>query len=293
MRDLTDEPAHTVAKERSKVTTEGWGARLLALQDADGQWDGGTYIPAWAMDSEDFIPAWTSTTYTLLLLRELGLDPTTEEARRAISLVRDNSKWEEGGQDYFEGEVEPCINSMAIAIGAYFGEDVAPIIDKILAGQLSDGGWNCWAEYGATVSSFHTTLTVLEGLLAYERATGGSPEVTAARMKGQEYLLARGLLRRLSSGELIDPAFSQFSYPTRWKYDVLRALDYFRDVGGVPDDRLSEALDVVKDARGGDGRWLLQNTHEGAVHFVMEDGDGQPSRWNTLRAMRVLDWAGR
>ncbi|MCU1551529.1 MAG: hypothetical protein JWR36_2089 [Glaciihabitans sp.] len=290
MQDLVGEPADVVAKERSRVATEGWGARLLALQDADGQWDGGTYIPSWAMESAEFIPAWTSTTYTLMLLRELGLDPASEQARRAIALVRDNSKWEQGGQDYFSGEVEPCINGMAVALGSYFGEDVQGIVDKLLGGQLSDGGWNCWAEYGATVSSFHSTLTVLEGLLAHERGTGGSAEATAARLRGQEYLLERRLLRRLSTGEVIDPNWTLFSYPTRWHYDVLRALDYFRSVGDAPDDRVAEAIDVVVQRRGDDGRWRLQNTYPGAVHFDMEEGDDNPSRWNTLRAMRVLDW---
>jgi hypothetical protein len=290
MRDLGEEPAEVVADERSRVASGGWGARLLALQGADGQWDGGTYVPSWAAMTDSYVPAWTSTTFTLLLLRDLGLHPASEEARRAVALVRDNSKWEEGGQPFFSGEVEPCINGMAVAVGSYFGEDIQGVVDRLLAEQLPDGGWNCEAAKGSTRSSFHTTLSVLEGLLEHERATGGSAEVTAARLSGQEYLLERRLFRRLSTGEVVNPAWTLFSFPTRWHYDVLRGLDYLRSAGALPDERCAEAIDLVEKRRREDGRWPLQNPHPGRVHFDMEEGEGKPSRWNTLRAMRVLDW---
>jgi hypothetical protein len=289
MRDLQDEPGEVVAAERSRVATEGWGARLLALQEPDGQWDGGTYQPGWA-DPYVYVPAWTSTTFTLLLLREMGLDPASEEARRAIALVRENSKWEHDGQDFFDGEVEPCINGMAVAIGAYFGQEVRGIVDTLLGDQMSDGGWNCEQESGSTRGSFHSTISVLEGLLEYERATG-SHEATEARLEGEEYLLRRRLLRSLSTGEVIDPDWTQFSYPTRWHYDVLRGLDYLRNAGAEPDERVTEAVALVESKRGGDGRWLLENPHSGPVHFDIDEGEGKPSRWNTLRAMRVLGWA--
>ena len=279
MRDLLDEPANVVAAERARVATEGWGARLLALQGADGQWAGGTLFPLW-----------TGTTYTLVLLREMGLDPTSEQARRAVAPVRANSRWEEGNQLFFEGEVEPCINGKAVAIGAYFGEDVQAIVDRLVGEQLQDGGWNCEAERGSTRSSFHTTISVLEGLLEHERATGGSDAVRAARLHGQEYLLERQLLRRLSTGEVVKPAFLLFSFPTGWHYDVLRGLDYLRRAGVAPDERCAEAIALVNMRRCADGRWLLQNTHPGEVHFQMEEGDDKPSRWNTLRALRVLRW---
>ncbi|MCU1584999.1 MAG: hypothetical protein JWM49_1555 [Microbacteriaceae bacterium] len=290
MRDLGDAPEEVVAAERARVTTEGWGARLLALQGEDGQWDGGTYFPGWAATSEPADQPWTATTYTLLLLRDLGLDPASEEARRAVAQVRDNSKWEEAGQPFFSGEVEPCINGMTVALGSYFGQEIRGVVDRLLGEQLSDGGWNCWAEDGSTRSSFHTTICVLEGLLEHERATGGSADVTASRLRGQEYLLERGLLRRLSTGEVVDPDWTLFSFPTRWHYDVLRGLDYLRSAGVVPDERCAEAIELVKKRRREDGRWPLQNTHPGAVHFAMEEGDDEPSRWNTFRALRVLDW---
>lgn len=288
LRDLVDAPAREVAAERDRVATSGWGARLLALQGTDGQWDGGTYWPA--QDDDPDSQPWTATTYSLLLLRGFGLDPASPEARQAISLVRDNSRWEEGNQPFFDGEVEPCINGMVVALGAYFGENVDPVVERLVREQLSDGGWNCKAERGSTRSSFHTTICVLEGLLEHERSTGGTSRSRQARRRGEEYVLARSLLRRKSNGELINGHWLQFSYPTRWFYDVLRGLDYFRAAGGAPDKRLEEAVEVVRSKRQPNGQWLLENTHAGKVHFQLEDGDGNPSRWNTLRALRTLRW---
>ncbi|QDW29636.1 hypothetical protein FFF93_007550 [Arthrobacter sp. KBS0702] len=290
LRDLADSPAEEASAERSRVAAEGWGARLLALQGEDGQWDGGTYFPSPFDDAEPGQP-WTATTYSLLLLRDFGLDPRSAAARDAVARVRANSCWEEAGQPFFQGEVEPCINGMAVSLGAYFGEAVDGIVARLLDEQLDDGGWNCEAERGSTRSSFGTTINVLEGLLEYGRATGGTPEAAAARQRAEEYLLERGLLRRKSTGALIDPKWLQFSYPTRWHYDVLRGLDYFRDAGTAPDARLAEAVDLVRSKRQPDGTWLLENSHPGRIHFPLDEGDGRPSRWNTLRALRVLKWA--
>jgi hypothetical protein len=292
LRDLTDAHAEDVATERARVAVEGWGARLLALQDPDGTWDGGTYRPGWVDGSKPFFDAWTATHFSLQQLRELGLDPRGPEARRAVALVRDNVRWEYDDARYFDGEVEPCINGIAVANGAYFGESVDVIVERLLGDQLPDGGWNCWAEYGAKVSSFHTTICVLEGLLEWEQAGGSSHEVTASRQRGEQYLLERGLLRRRSTGEVIDPRFTMFSFPTRWYYDVLRALDYFRASGTDALDRCTEAIELVAGKEDHEGRWPLENTHQGPTHIEMEGPDGFPSRWNTLRARRVLRWAG-
>lgn len=237
-------------------------------------------------------PAWTSTTFTLLLLRDMGLDPASDQARRAVALVRDNSRWDHDGQRFFDGEVEPCVNGMAVALGAYFDQNVDGIVDRLLGEQLDDGGWNCEAETGSIRSSFNTTIVVLEGLLEYEQAKPASSDVIAARLKAQEYFLERRMLRRLSTGEIADPVWTYFSFPTRWHYDVLRGLDYLRNAGVEPDERCVEAVDLVESKRDPDGRWPLENTHPGRVHFEMEAGDGKPSRWNTLRAMRVLAWYG-
>ena len=210
--------------------------------------------------------------------------------RRAVALVRDNCRWEHAGQPFFSGEVEPCINGRTVTLGTYFDQDVDGIVARLLGEQLEDGGWNCEAENGSVRSSFATTINVLEGLLAHERATGGSAESIAARRRGEEYLLERKLFRRKSTGEVVNPAWLQFSFPTRWHYDVLRALEYFRSVGDAPDSRMDEAIDLLRSKQQPDGTWLLENTHPGKVHFALEDGDGRPSRWNTLRALRVLSW---
>ncbi|HEX7202963.1 MAG TPA: hypothetical protein VF249_09380 [Arthrobacter sp.] len=288
LRDLTDASEHEVLAERKRVAVQGWGARLLALQGADAQWAGGTYWPA--QDDDPDNQPWTATTYSLLLLRDFGLLPDSPEARHAISLIREKSHWEEGNQPFFEGEVEPCINGMTAALGAYFGETVESVVERLTKEQLADGGWNCEAERGSTRSSFHSTICVLEGLLEFELATGGTPESRAARRTAEEYLLERRLLRRKSNGELISGDWLLFSYPTRWFYDVLRGLDYFRATGAAPDQRLVEAVELVRSKQQPDGTWLLENTHPGKVHFALEDGDGVPSRWNTLRALRVLRW---
>jgi hypothetical protein len=286
MRDLTHEPADVIAAERSRVATEGWGARLLALQAPDGTWGG----RPWSQD-------WTDTFHVLELLRWFGLDPDSEQARRAVGLVREHVTWrvpefETPWSDnrFFAGEVEPCINGNVVATGSYFGVDVTPLVERLLREQLPDGGWNCEVENGAKVSSFGTTINVLEGLLEHERAIGGSAEVAAARRRGEAYMLERRLFRRKSTGEVIDPSWLAFSFPTWWHYDVLRGLDYLRAAAVQPDEHVTEAIAVIEGHRDADGRWPLQNVHEGEAYFDMDDGEGRPSRWNTLRALRVLDW---
>lgn len=291
MQDLLGAPAEEVAAERARVATEGIGARLLALQGADGSWAG-----------EAWNHGWDSTMHILWLLRELGIDPASNEARRAVGLVHDRVRWRgwdlDGtwrgldwvGNPFFIGEVEPCINGQVMASGAYFGQDVQWLIDRLLSEQLSDGGWNCEAANGSTRSSFNTTICVLEALLDYELAGGSSTDVVEARLRGQEYLLERRLLRRQTTGEIINPAWTHFSFPTWWHYDVLRGLEFLRRAGATPDDRVAEAIELVDSKRDSDGRWPLENQHPGTMAIELDDGEGRPSRWNTLRALRVLDW---
>jgi hypothetical protein len=291
MRDLTDASADEIAAERARVATEGTGARLLALQAPDGRWGGA----AWNH-------GWDSTMHALTLLREMGLDPTGEEARSAVGLVRDRVTWKGCGppeaddNPFFAGEIEPCINGQVAAAGAYFGQDVQGIIDRLLGEQLADGGWNCEAENGSTRSSFNTTICVLEALLEHERAGGASPAVTAARLRGQEFLLERRLLRRRSTGEMIErdrkggAAWTRFAFPTWWHYDVLRGLDHLRRAGVVPDERVGEAIDLVASKRDEHGRWPLESRYPGRMPVELDEGEGRPSRWITLRALRVLDW---
>ena len=295
LRDLAGAPADVVVTERTRVAREGWGARLLALQGDDGQWAGGALFPArWAGygAGEEQGQPWTATAFSLVLLRDFGVDPGSERVRGAVARVRERCRWEHAGEPFFSGEVEPCINGMVVALGAYFEQDVDRVVARLLDEQLEDGGWNCEAENGSIRSSFHTTIRVLEGLLAHERATGGSPGSNAARRRGEEYLLERRLFRRKSTGAVVDPAWLRLSFPTRWHYDVLRGLEYFRTAGDPPDPRAGEAIELVRSKRQPDGTWLLENTHPGAVHFALDEGDGRPSRWNTLRALRVLRWCG-
>ena len=291
MRDLTDAPTGEVAAERERVATEGAGARLLALQASDGRWGGA----AWNR-------GWDSTMHALMLLREMGLDPASDEARRAVGLVRDRVTWrgcgppEAADSPFFAGETEPCINGQVAAPGAYFGQDVHGIVDRLLGEQLPDGGWNCEAETGSTRSSFNTTICVLEALLEHERAGAGGPAVTAARLRGQEYLLERRLFHRRSTGEVIErdrkggAVWTRFAFPTWWHYDVLRGLEYLRRAGVAPDERMAEAIDLVASKRDSDGRWPLETQYPGRMPVEMDEGEGRPSRWNTLRALRVLDW---
>ncbi len=226
MGDLVDTPEDNLAAERARVATEGWGARLLALQRQDGHWDKTT--PARLTSAEaiswweslpperqgTLFPEWTSTAWSLMLLRTYGLDPAGAQAQQAVRRVREHVAWEHDGEPFFAGEVEPCINGKVVALGTYFGEAVHGIVDRLLGEQMSDGGWNCEQENGSTRGSFHSTIDVLDGLLEYERTTGGSPAVSAARLRGQEYLVERRMMRRLSTGDVIDPAFAEFSYPT-------------------------------------------------------------------------------
>jgi hypothetical protein len=281
MRDLTDASDEEVAAERAKVATEGWGAQLLGRQEANGHWGGDPNNPEWTC------------LLSLLWLRDLGLDPSSTEARRAVARVRDNVTWHWwDDKPFFEGEVEPCINGRVVSVGSYFLQDAqsASLVDRLLGEQMDDGGWNCEQENGSKRGSFHTTINVLEGLAGYERATGGSSAVTAARKRGQDYLLERRLLRRLSTGEIIDPTYTELSFPTGYYYDVLRALEYLRRAGVPRDERMSEAIDLVVQKRGQDGRWRLENPHPEQLDLGMDEVEGKPSRWNTLRALRVLDW---
>jgi hypothetical protein len=282
LQDLAGAPASAVATERSRVARKGWGARLLALQAEDGQWGGGSYSPKW-----------TSTTYTLLLLRHLGVDPADSRVQAATRRVRDQVVMGAQNRPYFLYSNELCVTSMVLALGSYFLEDTGdlPQPGVIVERQHADGGWNC--HVASDRSSFHTTISALEGLLEYERTLGGDSTLAEARARAHEYLMERRLMYSLRTGELINSRWLLMSFPPRWFYDVLRALDYLRDAGEHPDPRIEEAVAVIAGKQRTDGYWPLQNRHPGKEHFSMEESSGKPSRWNTLRAMRVLNWVGR
>jgi hypothetical protein len=284
MRDLTDAPAAAVTAERSRVAKEGWGAELLARQTSDGHWN------------DETEHGWMTTTDALQLLRDLGADPADGTVRAAVDRVTQRiTWWQLDGRPFFDGETEACINGRILATGAYFGAPVDPLLMRLLGEQLEDGGWNCEAPVSKR-SSFHSTICVLEGLLEYEKARGPSAAVTDARARAERYLLERRMLKSLSSGEVINRRWTSFLFPPVWHYDVLRGLDYLRSAGVKPDERVAEAVALVEQKCGDDGRWPLDDIHPDHAErlaFDVETGVGEASRWNTLRAMRVLDWAAR
>lgn len=281
---------------RNLVETEGWGARLLSHQDSDGQWAGGAFAPkdfdwsAWESQGQP----WTATCFSLTQLRDFGLDPASESACRTIKLLRQNARWEEGGQPYWDGEIEECINGRTLADGAYFRVDVSSIVERLVCEIQPDGGWNCERCNGSLRSSFASTINVLEGLLEFEKVTGGTRASKQARLSGEEFLLNRHLFRRLTTGEVADEKFLQFIYPHRWRYDILRALDYFRSSSlwteVTPDLRLEEAIEHLRRKRALDGTWHLDWQNPGRVWFNMDGGPGTPSAWITLKALRILKW---
>jgi hypothetical protein len=284
MHDLTGASAEAIAAERARVASEGWGASLLELQRLDGQWGDGVADPFW----------WT-TMHSLLYLRDMGADPASPRVARAIERARRSVTWgpEFGDSPFFDGEVEPCINGRALALGAWAGIRSDRLAARLVSEQLADGGWNCEAERGSVRSSFHSTICVLEGLLAFEQSFGASPELTAARLRGQEYLLERRLLRRLSTREIINPKWTELAFPPLWHYDILRVLDYLRTAGVQPDARTEEALTALRSRRQPDGRWLLDVIHKDTPHTQIAGEAGAPNRWITLRALRVLAWTDR
>lgn len=296
-RDLLGRSEEVWTATRARVATEGFGARLLALQDPDGQWDGGAYFPG-DFDFEgpeaqdDAGQPWTATTWSLNALREWGVDATvlTDTADRLAK----NSRWEYDDLPYWGGEVDCCINSYTLSNGLWLGADVDGLVDWLLTHQLSDGGWNCeWVD-GSVRSSFHSTLNVLKGLLDYERATGDAARVREARRAGEEYLLVRHLYRRLSTGEPVAPWVNRFAYPFRWFYSVLHATSYFRAAslhdGTAPDPRMADAIEQIRAARRPDGTWLQERRHPGRVWFEIDVPAGEPSKWLTFHATRVLEW---
>jgi hypothetical protein len=281
MRDLTDASPAEIAEERARVAREGLGAEILACQGADGSW----HRP----DEPDWLP----TLFTMQLLRATGADPADPAVASAIERLQAGYRWHEefGAKPFFEGEVEPCINGGALALGACFGHPTESLARRLVGEQLADGGWNCDAPKSVR-SSYHTTMCVLEGLLEYERAVGSAPDISAARQRGEEYLLERRLFRRLSTGDVAHPGFLTLAFPQRYEYDVLRALDYFRAAGAPRDPRMDEAVQIVKGKQQPDGRWLLDRAHAEALALPLPFGEsvGAPSRWNTLRALRVIRW---
>jgi hypothetical protein len=288
MNDFAHGSADAIQAERSRVATEGWGARLLAAQSRAGTWGGAPR--GWRDDLPPEDRSLLITFYSLVVLKDLGLDPACRQARKMIDRVDRGVVFKRlDRRPFFEGETEPCINGRILGLGAYFKEPNDALAERLVAEQLADGGWNCEAPKSRR-SSFHTTICVLEGLLDYERAGGKAAGVAKARKRGEKYLLDRGMFRSLRTGEVVDKRWLRFSFPTFWHYDVLRGLDYLRNAGVKPDHRIREAIEIVQKRRHQNGRWPLNVLHPEFVPLEMETAAGSASRWNTLRALRVLDW---
>jgi hypothetical protein len=290
LRDVIGAGERTVERERSKVARDGWGSRLLKKQDPAGTWAGGK-----STDDGLYHPKWISTTYTMLLLRDFGLPPTNRQARKACAHLIDEGFQRDGGINYGWTGSETCITGMILSLLSYFkfeDDRLETLVDHLLERQMPDGGWNCQLPRGATHASVHTTISVLEGLRHHERfraRDGRKLAIQAAQARAREFLLVHRFFRSHRTGEVIKPVFMLFAFPPRWHYDVLRALDYFQDVGAPRDERASEAIELVRKGRGDDGRWRLQHSYKGKTYFELERLGG-PSRWNTLRALRVLKW---
>jgi hypothetical protein len=289
MRDLTGEAPDAIAAERSRVATEGWGAQLLALQSPGGDW-GGPKLSGFRPDLPEEDRGLLFTLYTLAVLKDLGVDPASNEARIMIDRVDKRLVFKRlNNRPFLDGETEPCINGRILGISSYFKEPNDTLANQLLGEQLEDGGWNCEAPKSRR-SSFHTTICVLEGLLEYERAGRESADVTKARKRAENYLLARHMFRSLRTGEVINKRWLRFSFPTFWHYDVLRGLDYLRSARVKPDSRVRDAVETVIERRHQNGRWPLNLLHPELIPLEMETGVGRASRWNTLRALRVLRW---
>ena len=326
LRDLIGADQKTVEQERQRVAEQGWGARLLALQEPSGRWGGGMYGPKWI-----------STHYTMLTLRQIGLAPGHPQALKACQVMIDRGFFTDGGINFFSKAwkySETCVTGMVLSILAWFhftDPRLDRIVEYLLDQQMPDGGWNCESYKGATHSSFHTTISVLEGLAEYcrfiqehgngigEMADEIQTRVSSSQARAHEFLLTHRLFRSHRTGEVIDNRMLRFPFPPRWKYDVLRALDYFQGIDqpgtgkrgsgdkgkgigekgseeGVEtkirlqgDERFKEAIELVRKKRKLDGRWVMAQGMSGRIYFDLEKA-GEPSRWNTLRALRVLKW---
>src|SRR5882762_9007878 len=270
LRDLVGAAERSVERERRRVARDGWGARLLARQDPEGTWAGGL-----SSDGGLYSPKWISTTYTMLLLRDFGLPATNGQARRASPLLLDQGLQRDGGINYgWRGRSETCITGMVLSILSYFQFDddrLDTVAEHLLEQQMPDGGWNCQRPYGATHASVHTTISALEGLRLYELNRGRQARaVQAAQRRGREFLLVHRLFRSHRTGAIIKPAFIRFSFPPRWHYDILRALDYFQSVDAPREPRLADAIGIVEETRREDGRWTLQHSYKGKTYFEME-----------------------
>ena len=305
MRDLLDYDEDQYLEEQEKVAFTGWGHDFLALQRENGMWSRGIYTPKW-----------TSTTYTMLTLRRIGLPPGNAQAEMGCQQLVEHGRFADGGINFWtsQAQSEACVTGMVLSVLSHFRYPdvyVDGMVDHLLGRQMPDGGWNCNDHKGDTHSSFHTTLSVLEGLLEYQKAQDEvRMDVETARLRAHEFLLQHRLYRSHRTGEVVKSGMTRMPFPPRWFYDFLKALDYFQDyyrwrsrrvlrythpesekmeVQHDHDERFSDAIELLKKKRKSNGRWNTMRGPSGEIYFDLEQA-GKPGRWNTLRALRVLRW---
>ncbi|HLP15689.1 MAG TPA: hypothetical protein VK470_05490 [Bacteroidota bacterium] len=273
---------------QDRIAREGWGARFLSFRHDDGHWGGGFYVHKWI-----------STHYTLLDLKNLSIAPRQKDIRSTIQKIAREQKGSDGGINPSRGSTKSdvCVCGMFLNYASYFGADedgLRSVVDFILSQHMADGGFNCRSNYtGATHSSLHTTLSVIEGIREYacNGYTYRLADLKKAEEASRQFILLHRLFRSHRTGEIINKNFLMLSHPSRWKYDILRALEYFYFSGVKYDERMADALNVLVKKQRSDLKWPLQAKHSGRTHFDMER-TGEASRWNTLRAMRVLEHFG-
>jgi hypothetical protein len=282
-KDLLETGASDIVVAQDRISKEGWGQRLLSFQDRNGMWGGGLYGPKWI-----------STHYTLMTLMQLGLSQDNEQALQGCKLLLDKGFYHDGGINYFVSlkHSETCVTAMTLNLLCYFNihdERIELLKNFLLEQQMRDGGWNCESFNGAIHSSFHTTISTLEALWQYERRYKKNDDaIKTARTKGHDFLLCHHLFKSDKTGEVVSQAMTRLSFPPRWKYDIMRSLDYFREVNVPHDPRFCDAITLLKKKQK-NGKWPLQQHHSGREFFKMEQA-GQPSRMNTFRALRILKW---
>ncbi len=275
---------------QERIANEGWGKQFLVKRKQNGNWGDGFYQPKWI-----------STHYTLLDLRNLNLSPNHKPVKEPIQEVLNTSKAKDGGIQLGSStsqHSDVCVNGMFLNYASYFNvpeKELESIVDSLLNEIMHDGGFNCrTTRSGASHSSLHSTISVLEGLLEFQKAgfTYRKDDISSAIKSAEEFILIHRLFLSDRTGKIIHKDFLKLSYPSRWKYDILRALDYFQKAERKWDERIDEAITVIQKKRNKYGTWNMQAAHPGQLHFVMEKA-GKPSRWNTLRAMRVLKYYQR
>jgi hypothetical protein len=281
-RDLLQEPTPSLAKYQNKIGKQGFVKLLLEKRKPDGHWGHDVYNPKW-----------TCTHYVLFELMQLGISNENAPCIESAGLLLDYPAGNHGGINYAKtvADSDLCINGMILNITSYFGLALAGqkcVIDYLLSTQMTDGGWNCEYLHGATHSSLHTTISVLEGISRFLETEPDykRKELEKVRNKGNEFILKHELFKSSTTGEIIKDEFFKYCFPVRWKYDILRCLDYFQNVNIPYDKRMKDAISIIHSSQNKNGRWK-SFSQPGKTFYEIENKENK-GKWNTLRALRGL-----